>query len=140
MYTIKIKKLILKDVPVRFDSEDPSHVTALVNKTIKDIELRIGYQLQNYISHYCQILTYIFNGNPGANWSQFIEFGSNDPIVWHLQMMGFSRDSAVFLKRNFSKHFRMDAVTNKLVISNKNEIKSYFSNDELYSLEIQSLL
>ncbi len=136
----KNKDIYIKDIPVLFNSDNPSHVTALVNKTIKDIELRIGYQLQNYISHYCQLLTYMFNGNPGANWSQFIEFGSNDPIVWHLQMMGFSRDSAVFLKRNFSKYFRIDAITNKLVISNKNEIKNYFRNDELYSLEIQSLL
>ncbi|EEY5038716.1 DEAD/DEAH box helicase, partial [Escherichia coli] len=123
-----------------FDSENPAHLTALVNETIKDIELRVGYQLQNYFSHYCQLLNYVLQGNPGANWSQFIEFGSNEPIVWHLQMMGFSRDSAVFLKKNFSKHLKLDNEMNKLIIMDKELIKRSFKKDGLHYLEIQSLL
>lgn len=140
---IKYKKnnyiMIKKDL-VLFDSGNPSHITTLVNNTIKDIELHIGYQLQNYISHYCQLLTYVLQGNPGANWSQFIEFGSNDPIVWHLQMMGFSRDTAVFLKRNFSRYLKLDIEKNKLIILNKEFINESVKKNRLHSLEIQSLL
>ncbi|HHA2303931.1 TPA: DEAD/DEAH box helicase [Enterobacter hormaechei subsp. xiangfangensis] len=136
----KNKTIYIKNAPIPFDSNNSSHITALVNDTIKDIELRVGYLLQNYISHYCQLLTYIHHGNPGANWSQFIEFGSNDPIVWHLQMMGFSRDCAVYLKRNFSKHLKMNVESNKLVIKNKSTIKELVKKNKLYSLEIHSLL
>lgn len=136
----KNKNIYIKKVPVPFDSDNPLHITALVNETIKDIELRVGYQLQNYISHYCQLLTYVLHGNPGANWSQFIEFGSNDPVVWHLQMMGFSRDSAVYLKRNFSKYLKMNPESNKLIITNKSIIKESVKKHRLYSLEIQSLM
>lgn len=136
----KNKSIYIKNTPVLFDSENPAHLTALVNETIKDIELRVGYQLQNYFSHYCQLLNYVLQGNPGANWSQFIEFGSNEPIVWHLQMMGFSRDSAVFLKKNFSKHLKLDNEMNKLIIMDKELIKRSFKKDGLHYLEIQSLL
>lgn len=136
----KNKNIYIKNVPVSFDSENSTHLTALVNETIKDIELRVGYQLQNYISHYCQLLSHVLQGNPGANWSQFIEFGSNEPVVWHLQMMGFSRDSAVFLKRNFSKYLKLDHELNKLVILDKELIKRSFKKDGLHYLEIQSLL
>jgi replicative superfamily II helicase len=136
----KNKHIMIKKTRIDFDINNPSHITVLVNETIKDIELRIGYQLQNYISHYCQLLTYLFKSNPGANWSQFIEFGSNEPIIWHLQMMGFSRDSAVFLKRNFSKYLKLDAGQNNLVILNKEFIKQSIKKDRLHSFEIQSLL
>ncbi|MCG0456132.1 DEAD/DEAH box helicase [Enterobacter cloacae complex sp. ECC445] len=137
---IKNKKIKIKNELVDFQHANPAHITTLVNDTIKDIELRVGYQLQNYISHYCQLLTFVLHSNPGANWSQFIEFGSNDPIVWHLQMMGFSRDSAVYLKRNFPKHLRLNSESNKLTILNKDLIKSSIRSDRLYSLEIHSLL
>jgi len=134
------KSIYIKNIPVLFDSKNPAHLTTLVNETIKDIELRIGYQLQNYISHYCQLLNHVLQGNPGANWSQFIEFGSNDPVVWHLQMMGFSRDSAVFLKKNFSRYLKIDNELNKLIIMDKELIKRSFKKDGLHYLEIQSLL
>ncbi|UAN64757.1 DEAD/DEAH box helicase [Serratia sp. JSRIV006] len=136
----KNKEIRIKNALVPFDSSDPSHITIVVNDTIKDIELRVGYQLQNYISHYCQLLTHVLHGNPGANWSQFIEFGSNDQTVWHLQMMGFSRDSAVYLKRNFSKYIKLNTEKNKLVISNRELIKSSVKKNRLHALEIQSLL
>lgn len=136
----KNKDIYINKIKTPFDSSNPSHITALVNETIKDIELRVGYQLQNYISHYCQLITHLLNGNPGANWSQFIEFGSNDPIVWHLQMMGFSRDSAVYLKRNFSKFLKLNTESNKLIISNKSIIKDSVKKNRLYALELQSLL
>ncbi|EAU1038053.1 DEAD/DEAH box helicase, partial [Salmonella enterica] len=123
-----------------FDQNNPIHITKLVNDTIKDIELKIGYQLQNYISHYCQLLSLVFENNPGANWSQFIEFGSNDPIVWQLQFMGFSRHCAIFLKKNFPKHLKYDQENNQLYILNKAEIKSKVKQNKLYWLEIQALL
>ncbi|HHA1523189.1 TPA: DEAD/DEAH box helicase [Enterobacter cloacae] len=136
----KNKYIYINKIKVPFDSSNPSHITALVNETIKDIELRVGYQLQNYISHYCQLMTHLLHGNPGANWSQFIEFGSNAPIVWHLQMMGFSRDSAVYIKRNFSKFLKINTESNKLTISNKSIIKDSIKKNRLYALEVQSLL
>ena len=123
-----------------FDQNNSIHITKLVNDTIKDIELKIGYQLQNYISHYCQLLSLVFENNPGANWSQFIEFGSNDPIVWQLQFMGFSRHCAIFLKKNFPKHLKYDQENNQLYILNRAEIKSKVKQNKLYWLEIQALL
>ncbi|EOY1422985.1 DEAD/DEAH box helicase [Yersinia enterocolitica] len=123
-----------------FDSSNPTHITKLVNDTIKDIELKVGYQLQNYISHYCQLLSLMFENNPGANWSQFIEFGSNDPVVWQLQFMGFSRHCAVFLKKNFSSHLKYDPESSQLNITNREGIKSKVMQNQLYWLEIQALL
>ena len=55
-------------------------------------------------------------------------------------MMGFSRDSAVFLKKNFSKHLKLDNEMNKLIIMDKELIKRSFKKDGLHYLEIQSLL
>ncbi|ECE8797728.1 DEAD/DEAH box helicase [Salmonella enterica subsp. enterica serovar Vinohrady] len=142
IYYISNKKNIYLSNKVQelFDQNNPIHITKLVNDTIKDIELKVGYQLQNYISHYCQLLSLTFENNPGANWSQFIEFGSNDPIIWQLQFMGFSRHCAIFLKKNFPKYLKYDQDNNKLYILNKAEIKSKVKQNKLYWLEIQALL
>ncbi|MFV0550038.1 MAG: hypothetical protein ACK5M5_15165, partial [Limnobaculum xujianqingii] len=65
---------------------------------------------------------------------------SNDPIVWQLQFMGFSRHCAIFLKKNFSEHLKYDQENNQLHILNKTEIKSKVKQNKLYWLEIQALL
>lgn len=142
IYYISNKKNIYLSNKVQelFDQNNPIHITKLVNDTIKDIELKVGYQLQNYISHYCQLLSLTFENNPGANWSQFIEFGSNDPIIWQLQFMGFSRHCAIFLKKNSPKYLKYVQDNNKLYILNKAEIKSKVKQNKLYWLEIQALL
>ncbi len=139
-YKYNNKDIYIKGKLEPFDTNNSSHITTLVNSTIKDIELKVGYQLQNYISHYCQLLTHVLHSNPGANWSQFIEFGSNDPIVWHLQLMGFSRDCAVFLKRNYAKHLKLESESNILHVIDREIIKNSVKNSKLYALEIKALL
>ena len=80
----------------RFDRFNAEHVNVL----IEDIEKRLRFGLERYFGHYHLICTKILGEQKaGANWAQFLEYGTRNGIVIALQNLGLSRHTASLIYR-----------------------------------------
>lgn len=96
------KTVWYKRESIPLDAKNPEHISAVVNNLIANIEHDLRFIFENYFGHYYQCLQEIYGEDSGANWAQFIEFGTNDKDIAAMQVMGLARHTAVFLKRRYS--------------------------------------
>ena len=84
-----------------FDKNDIKHVNALISNIIEEIEKILRYDLEKYFNHYYLILTHLLGEeNAGANWAQFLEYGTQNRLIIALQNLGLSRHSSNFIFKN----------------------------------------
>ncbi|PYC16711.1 DEAD/DEAH box helicase [Pseudomonas mosselii] len=88
---------------VKIDPSNKAHISVVVNNFIEDIEHKLKYIFENYLGHYYQCLHWKYGDNAGANWAQFLEFGTNDKVVSAMQLVGLSRHTALFLKKRYGE-------------------------------------
>ncbi|MXV42888.1 DEAD/DEAH box helicase [Bacillus subtilis] len=92
-----------------FDSKNRSHVNILINNLVEDIESILRFSIQTYVSHYYLILQDIYGEEKaGVNWSNFLEYGTRNPIVIALQNMGLSRYVSNYLIKNYKPLFNIE--------------------------------
>lgn len=83
---------------VIFDRNDRSHINFLINNLISDIETKLRFTLRNYFLNFNQILKEKFGPeHSGANWADFLEYGTADYRIIELQMFGLSRQTSNYL-------------------------------------------
>jgi len=122
---------------IQLDVKKPEHISAVVNNLISNIEHDLRFVFENYFGHYYQCLQEIYGDDAGANWAQFIEFGTNDKDIAAMQVMGLSRHTAVFLKRRYSSVLSVSG--GKIQGVNFHKLLETISRSSIYYTDIRSM-
>lgn len=84
-------------------------VDYLISNTLKDIEGIILFKLSNYFLKFSNIYKEFTNQKSFNNdWYEFIEFGTHEPVIIFLQRIGFSRETALYIRKNSSDFIEID--------------------------------
>ena len=76
----------------------------MINDLIADIDNALRFKIKNYFSNY-YLLVAEKNGVDvaGADWSEYLEYGTTDKIIIDLQNVGFPRHIAMLIKENYEE-------------------------------------
>ncbi|GFO96737.1 DEAD/DEAH box helicase domain-containing protein, partial [groundwater metagenome] len=119
----------------KFDKNNIEHINELINNIIDDIEKKLRFTLEKYCNHYYLILTELLReDNAGANWTQFLEYGTQNRLIIALQNLGLSRHSSNYLFKNHKDCLIVE--NNKLKSIDKNKL---FSEIDIESIEYEEL-
>ncbi len=129
--------IFYKREKIPLDPKKPEHISAVVNNIISNIEHDLRFVFENYFGHYYQCLQEIYGDDAGANWAQFIEFGTNDKDIAAMQVMGLSRHTAVFLKRRFGSALSVSG--GKIYGVNFHRLLENISRSSIYYADIRSM-
>ena len=123
----------------KFNKENKEHINVLINNIIKDIETILRFSLEKYFNHYYLILVeQLGEEDSGANFAQFLEYGTQNKLIIALQNLGVSRHSANYI---FKKHRNcLNIENNKLKSINREKLFSQLSKGSIESDEIMSIL
>lgn len=84
-------------------------VDYLISNTLKDIEGIILFKLSNYFLKFSNVYKEFTNQKSFNNdWYEFIEFGTHEPVIIFLQRIGFSRETALYIRKNSSDFIEID--------------------------------
>lgn len=76
-------------------------VDYFILSTLKDIEGIILFKLSNYFLKFSNVYKEFTNQKSFNNdWYEFIEFGTHEPMIIFLQRIGFSRETALYIRAN----------------------------------------
>lgn len=131
------KTIFYKREIIPLNPKKPEHISAVVNNLIANIEHDLRFIFENYFGHYYQCLQEIYGEDAGANWAQFIEFGTNDKDIAAMQVMGLSRHTAVFLKRRYSSALSVSG--GKIYGVNFRRLLENISRSSIYYTDIRSM-
>lgn len=89
---------------VLFVYTNKEHINWVINDLIADIDNALRFKIKNYFSNY-YLLVAEKNGVEvaGADWSEYLEYGTTDKIIIDLQNVGFPRHIAMLIKENYEE-------------------------------------
>lgn len=89
-----------KSVP--FVHTNKKHINWVINRLIADIDNVLRFKIKNYFANYYMLVAGK-NGVDvaGADWSEYLEYGTTDNIIIDLQNIGFPRHIAMLIKENY---------------------------------------
>ena len=89
---------------VPFVYTNKEHINWVINDLIADIDNVLRFKIKNYFSNY-YLLVSGKNGAEvaGADWSEYLEYGTTDKTIIDLQNVGFPRHIAMLIKDNFEE-------------------------------------
>lgn len=89
---------------VLFVYTNKEHINWVINDLIADIDNALRFKIKNYFSNY-YLLVAGKNGVEvaGADWSEYLEYGTTDKIIIDLQNVGFPRHIAMLIKENYEE-------------------------------------
>ena len=89
---------------VLFVYTNKEHINWVINDLIADIDNALRFKIKNYFSNY-YLLVAEKNGVDvaGADWSEYLEYGTTDKIIIDLQNVGFPRHIAMLIKENYEE-------------------------------------
>jgi superfamily II DNA/RNA helicase len=91
---------------VPFKHKSKRHINMVVNEVIYTIDNLLRFKIKNYFENYYNILKEkLGEENAGANWADYIEYGTTDFKVIELQNTGISRHLAQYLLKHHKKCF-----------------------------------
>ena len=83
---------------VPFDYKRKKHISMVVNEVIYSIDNLLRFKIKNYFENYYMILKEkIGEKEAGANWADFLEYGTTNYKVIELQNIGISRHLAQYI-------------------------------------------
>lgn len=89
---------------VLFVYTNKEHINWVINDLIADIDNALRFKIKNYFSNY-YLLVAEKNGVEvaGADWSEYLEYGTTDKIIIDLQNVGVPRHIAMLIKENYEE-------------------------------------
>lgn len=89
---------------VLFVYTNKEHINWVINDLIADIDNALRFKIKNYFSNY-YLLVAEKNGVEvaGADWSEYLEYGTTDKIIIDLQNVGFPRHIAMLIKEKYEE-------------------------------------
>jgi superfamily II DNA/RNA helicase len=93
------KKIIyINNTMLPFNSRDPYHINVVVNDLITKIDKILRFKLQKYFENYYSILEYrLGKGKAGANWGNYLEYGTTSKEIIEIQNIGIPRHIAKYI-------------------------------------------
>lgn len=86
---------------VPFNYKDKYDINKVINLVISDIDNVLRFKLKNYFENYYMLLKEKFGMlNAGANWADFLEYGTTDSKVIELQNVGIARHLSQYIIEN----------------------------------------
>ncbi len=84
-----------------FDRNNRTHINAIINDLIGDIDNVLRFKLEKYFNNYFLLIRHKFGEKKaGANWAEYLEYGTTDKKIIELQNIGFSRHLAKYILDN----------------------------------------
>jgi len=81
-----------------FNPKSKNHINMVVNEVITSIDNLLRFKLKNYFENYNNILKEKLGvENAGANWADYLEYGTTDFKVIELQNIGIPRHLAQYI-------------------------------------------
>lgn len=92
-----------------FDSKSKEHINWVINELIADIDSMLRFKLKNYFANY-YLLVSAKNGTEiaGADWSEFLEYGTTDKTIIDLQNIGLPRHLAMVISQEYQQSLSYD--------------------------------
>ncbi|MBX9865895.1 MAG: DEAD/DEAH box helicase [Burkholderiales bacterium] len=107
---------------VSFDHQNKHDINKIINLVISDIDNILRFKLKNYFENYYMLLKEKFGVlNAGANWADFLEYGTTDSKVIELQNIGIARHLAQYILDNHENCLFFE-----------NDLLQSIDNDKLY--------
>ena len=100
----KTKKKICTDYInwVEFDGSNSVHVNSVINDVMRDLENIVRFTIKTYVSNYMQLTDQASSG-----WGDYLNYGTNDPLIIELEKLGFERYAAIELQKKAEDAFVM---------------------------------
>ena len=91
-----------ENVPFVYTNKE--HINWVINDLIADIDNALRFKIKNYFSNY-YLLVSGKNGvkAAGADWSEYLEYGTTNKTIIDLQNLGFPRHIAMLVKEKFEE-------------------------------------
>ena len=103
----KNKKTIYVDRKKETYNGSQQQIDTLISETLKEIEGIILFKLANYFRKFSNVYKEFINKNSFDNdWYEFIEFGTHEPIIIFLQRIGFTRETALYIKEKAPRYIQ----------------------------------
>jgi len=89
-----------------FDSKSPFHINIIINQVISDVDNLLRFKIKNYFENYYMILEERLGvKNTGANWAEYLEYGTSDFKIIELQSIGLTRYLAQYVLKKHKDCF-----------------------------------
>ena len=123
---------------IPFVYTNKEHINWVINDLIADIDNALRFKIKNYFSNY-YLLVSSKNGAEvaGADWSEYLEYGTTNKTTIDLQNVGFPRHIAMLIKENFEEVLVYDE--NELVDINIEKLLGLLLEDN-HKQEYQEIL
>lgn len=93
-----------------FDIKNKGHVNIVINELISDVDNVLRFKLKGYFENYYDILKEkLGEKSAGANWADYLEYGTTDYQVIELQNIGAPRHLASYIVNNHSNCLHFDS-------------------------------
>jgi superfamily II DNA or RNA helicase len=122
---------------VYFDPNDKRLLNVVINEIIYAIDNTLRFKIKNYFENYYNILKNRFGLEAGANWADYIEYGTTDFRVIELQNLGLPRHLAQYILKNHNDHLEFDQKT--LAVFKTEKILKDFDKKRHEFLEFKSI-
>lgn len=85
-----------------FKENNQLHINTLINNILNDIDYILRFRIMRYFDNHYRILeAKLGKEQAGANWANFLEYGSTTKEIIELQNLGFPRNLASMLFKDF---------------------------------------
>lgn len=89
---------------VQFVYTNKEHINWAINDLIADIDNALRFKIKNYFSNYYLLVAEKKGVEvAGADWSEYLEYGTTDKIIIDLQNVGFPRHIAMLIKEKYEE-------------------------------------
>lgn len=93
----------------------PEHRNVVFADTLEAIENIVLFSISNYFLRFSNEYKKIHGVDEfDNNWYEYVEFGTTNPLTILLQRNGFSRESAIFIKKHKDEYVAHDGSTDEL--------------------------
>jgi len=101
-----------------FNSKSKKHINMVVNEVITSIDNLLRFKLKNYFENYNNILKEKLGvENAGANWADYLEYGTTDFKVIELQNIGIPRHLAQYILEHHEDCLVFDSNNNLIEVN-----------------------
>ena len=77
-------------------------INLIINNLISDIDNVLRFKIKNYFLNYYLIVSEkVGKQNVGANWAEYVEYGTTDDIIIELQNIGLPRHLSMMIKDDY---------------------------------------
>ena len=69
----------------------------IINELMADIDTSLRFKIKNYLLNYSLICNQLLGNNTAQKWVDYIEYGTTDPVIISLQILGIPRHLSSFI-------------------------------------------